>query len=70
MQLDGIRAIEHRLWRNPEVGACMQLDTYYLLLLEIQFTGSLLMWGLQPAGDCINYIYYHRQPLVLNKLFL
>ena len=42
------------------------------LLLEIQFTSSLLMWGLQPAGDCINYlsIYYHRQPLVLNKLFL
>ena len=38
------------------------------LLLEIQFTGSLLMWGLQPAGDCINYIYYHRQPLVLNKI--
>ena len=28
MQLDGIRAIEHRLWRNPEVGACMQPDTY------------------------------------------
>ena len=42
------------------------------LLLEIQFTSSLLMWGLQPAGDCINClsIYYHRQPLVLNKLFL
>ena len=26
------------------------------LLLEIQFTSSLLMWGLQPAGDYINYL--------------
>ena len=66
MQLDGIRAIEHRLWRNPEVGACMQPDTYCW-----KYNLQAVCW----CGGCsqrviASTIYYHRQPLVLNKLFL